>query len=232
MPFTKHTPKALVEVGGASLLAWSLGFLRAAGCERLMVIGGYHYQTLVREANRLIPDCLCLENTEEGTQNATSLDVALRVLDSDALVIDVDYIRSRRLAESIAHSHDQPTLFVVDGTCAEEDVMRVQMDARRRLTRLSKTLSNEDATSAGMFFLPSHALIATREASAQVRATLGPKQARIEDVLLALNERQPVFTEHVGVRDWVEVDTPEELHNASVYVAEQASILVTPCAGV
>jgi NDP-sugar pyrophosphorylase family protein len=48
-PDTEHVPKALVEVGGSSMLERTTRRLIAVGCDRI-VVNAHHHATLVREA--------------------------------------------------------------------------------------------------------------------------------------------------------------------------------------
>ena len=48
LPLTKHTPKALVEIGGVTLLERTLGRLVEAGCDRV-VINLHHHAELVSD---------------------------------------------------------------------------------------------------------------------------------------------------------------------------------------
>lgn len=51
---TRHLPKALVRVGGRSLLDWQLSALRAAGLSPIVVVGGYLGERLARERVELV----------------------------------------------------------------------------------------------------------------------------------------------------------------------------------
>ena len=46
--YTNHLPKALVRIGGRSLLDWNLRALEAAGVGSVVVVGGYRAETLAR----------------------------------------------------------------------------------------------------------------------------------------------------------------------------------------
>ncbi len=228
LPFTADRPKVLVDIGGSTLLAWGVGFLRAAGCEKMAAIGGYHYQKFAEEAMRLVPDIQLVENTEYRLQNAVSLGKLLETVRGDLLLIDIDFVRSKRLANRVAGTREETTLYVVDGPPKEQDSMKIQFDQNRRLIDLSKTLETFDATSAGLFFLPEKRINEMKTAVKQAIDEKGAKEARLEDALRLLNHAAPVMTENVGEHDWAEVDTPEDKAAADAYVAEHRAELVEP----
>jgi choline kinase len=50
----RHLPKALVRIGGKSLLDWNLGALAAAGVARVVAVGGHHAEKLRRPGIELV----------------------------------------------------------------------------------------------------------------------------------------------------------------------------------
>ncbi len=228
LPFTADRPKVLVEVGGSSLLAWGIGFLRAAGCKLLAGIGGYHYQSFADQAMRLAPGIELVKNSEFELQNGASLQLLLEKVSGDMLVIDIDFVRSKRLAKLVSRMRDEVTLFVVDGPAKEHDSMKIRFDSDRRLADLSKQFDVYDGTSAGMFFLPEKRRTDLLLACKRAIEEKGAKDARLEDALRELNKTVRVMTENVFEHDWAEVDTPEDLEAANAYVAEHREELVEP----
>lgn len=211
LPLTQDTPKALVKVGGLSLLEWTRHFLKSAGIREIAVVGGYHFADLASAARKTEPSALFVRNDAYEQQNAVSLLCALNELPSDAdvLITDVDFIRPVVLAKEFRVPAEF-TYFASLGAKADTDEMRLEME-NGFLKTLSKTLSEYDGIAAGMFFLPAEERAIYVQALQNVIERIGPEAARIEDALLeALKLGSKVRVGDVGSRDWYEVDTCEE----------------------
>src|SRR5262252_8040247 len=91
---TERVPKALIEVGGEPLLAWSVRFAQAAGARQIVVVSGFGGDLVAADvARRRLPVTL-VENTAFRDGNLVSLLAARPALapGEDVLVTNIDHI--------------------------------------------------------------------------------------------------------------------------------------------
>lgn len=229
LPLTSDRSKAMVEVAGAPLIDYGIAFCREAHIQRIAVVGGSYFEMLAAHVRSVAPEAVLVENRDFEMQNATSLLRVLEKVSGHLLVCDVDYIRTKVQAALAGRVYAETTLFVSRGKTSDADVMYVALDAEGAVTGMSKILKEYQATSAGMFFVPSHRVVDLTSAAETAIERKGAKDARVEDALLVLVERGiPVLTQDLGSRDWAEVDTPEERDAAERFARSQRVRLAIP----
>ncbi len=226
---THSIPKALIRVGEVTLIDYGFAFLSELGVQNVGVLGGYQFTQLANHVQSVEPKAKFIENTRYESQNGVSLLSVLQEVSGDVLICDVDYVRTHAQAQRMRGSFSEATLFVSDGEVSDPDVMRVAMTAERRVSDLSKTLENYQAVSSGMFFVPGSKILALREAMQQAVNRLGAEQARVEDGLkefVTMGHALHAFD--VGARDWLEIDTPEELAEAERRLQAEPAAYILP----
>lgn len=229
LPLTAERSKAMVEVAGFPLIDHGVAFLRAAGISRIAVVGGYRFPQLAEHVQSLAPDAVLVENPDFELQNGTSLLRLLEKVSGDLLVCDIDYIRSLDQARAVGRTFSETTLFVSMGLVEDPDVMRVGVSSEGEIMAMSKRLEEYQATSSGMFFVPAHRNADLKAAMEAAIAEKGPKDARLEDGLMALVDRGvPLVAHDVGPRFWAEIDTPEERDAAEAFIAAHRPDLALP----
>ncbi len=227
-PFTNDRCKAMVEVAGLPLINYDMAFAKAAGADQIAIVGGYFFDDLKTMVKRYEPDALFIENKDYQLQNALSFK---RVLEeappADLLVCDIDFIRTKRMAQVMKTlPRDQVMLFVSRDIENYPDSMHIVVNEKGMITDLSKKLTDYQAISTGIFFVPASMLATVRQATEEAIGELGAGEARVESVLLTLiKSGVPVMAGDVGVRDWAEIDTPEEREEAETFVAQHRSEL-------
>ncbi len=219
-------PKALMEVGGRSLLEHTHRFMKAVGCDRVRLVGGYQFGALAQAARRLDSAIEIVKNTQWHQQNALSAIVGLEGLESaegGVIVTDVDFIRPIRSAVLWQIAPSAVTIFTSRQVSSEEDLMRIRLDDEGRVLDLAKRLSDTQAISAGATYVPATRVAEVCQALREAVADVGAKDARWEDGLRRLIKNGiPFYGADVGTSDWLEVDTPEELAQAERALQERA----------
>lgn len=140
---TDLCPKALLAVGGVSLLERQLRQLAARGVERVVVVGGYRAADLValRIARRGAPELTCVENARwMGTGSGLSLLTGATVLapDEATLLTHGDLIADDALFDELLSAPGNALL--ADGSWQEltGDEVTVRADGQGRLLSIDK----------------------------------------------------------------------------------------------
>ncbi len=216
-PLTDHRPKALLDVGAATILGRTIDALGSVGVERLVLATGF-CEEAVREAVR---DCplevvFCRNEAWETTQNAVSLTrcadavggASFFKLDGDVVFSAEVLARLARAAAPLAVALDRR-----DGLGDEE--MKVLAEGAR-ITRFGKGLDPARAAGETMGIeridasLVGRLFEALREAERAGRTDL-----YYEDVYdRLLDEGVEAMAVDVSDLPWTEVDTPEDLARA------------------
>lgn len=223
---TLERPKPLLAVANRSLLAYTHRFVKAVGCDNVRVVGGYQFDVLAQAAYGLDPKIEMVENTQWHQQNAVSALKGLQGLetrDEGVIVTDADFIRPLAAAARWRIALSEVTIFTSRQSLPEKDLMRIRLDEDSRVLDLAKRLPDAQAISAGATFVPASRVMEVCEALQNAIHDLGADTARWEDGLRRLiHEGIPFYGADVGMSDWLEVDTPEELVQAERALRERA----------
>ena len=150
MPTTADTPKCFAEVGGKSILDWSLEALRSNGVDDICFIGGY----LIEEVRKRHPEFTFRHNDNWPNNNIlASLFYAEDLMDEPFLCCYSDILFSPRSVASLLASADDATL-VVDTAWAARYEHRTEhppSDAEKvivengQVTRIHRDIDVDDA---------------------------------------------------------------------------------------
>ncbi len=216
---TAETPKVLLTVGGATLLERTVAFVRAAGADRIVVVAGYRAEQVRSALARSAPDATVVENVDFRMQNGLSALAGLCAVADDAMLVDTDYVRTPRLARAMAGARTEVTLFISSASPTEEDCMRVRAEDNY-VTALAKGLVDAPFHSAGVLIVPATDRKAFITALETAVTELGPEKARLESGIASfIAAGGLVRAEDIGIHDWIEIDTPDELAVAEAAVA-------------
>ena len=102
-PLTEVTPKCLVEVGGRSILGSCLANLEAAGILDVVLVTGYMSELVERCARERAGTRVTFVRNEEfaSTNTAVSLNLALKGMDSDFVLVNGDVLFDRGILEDL-----------------------------------------------------------------------------------------------------------------------------------
>ncbi len=217
LPLTIDTPKCLIDVGGRPLLGRMLDALAAAGIARAIVVTGHRAERVdayLAATAQPLRVSTARNAAYATTNNAASLAAAREAIGGDAFVLcDGDVIVSGSPLSALLAAPEPCTLVIDRGASLADEEMKVQVNARGLVTRLSKRLDPQTSIgeSIGVQRLGGPAL--TRlwdEVDAVVRADAAT--AYYEDVFQRLIDGGVRFgTSDVATEGWIEIDDMVDL---------------------
>ena len=216
---TEHVPKALISVGGEPLLVHAVRFARAAGASGIIVVGGFGFDLVAAEvAQRELPVTL-IENRSFRDGNLVSLQAARALVVDEFLLMNVDHIYRAPIAALAAADATDVTAFIDTDRTLGADDMKVERDARGRVSHISKTLTTFDAGYVGMTKVPVAAADRYWAAVQAAQAAEG-RAIHVERVLARLaDDGHPPLCRDISGHGWLEVDLPEERAHADAVLA-------------
>jgi L-glutamine-phosphate cytidylyltransferase len=222
-PLTAETPKALIPVGGKTLLAHALGFAARLAPAQVLVVGGFGYDGVAAEVAELrrpggaigpLPPITLLENREFRRGNLLSLQAARPHLDDDFLLLNVDHIFRPSIAPLVAAPVAQVTAFVDTDRNLGADDMKVKRDDQGHVARISKTLDSFDCGYVGMTRVPAPSL-SRYFAEVDAALTTDGQDIHVERILARLADAGVApHCRDISGHGWLEIDTPAERDQA------------------
>jgi choline kinase len=219
---TAELPKALIPVGGTTLLAHVLRFAARLRPEKVIVVGGFGFPLVKAELEKLqgsghpaagLPLTL-VENTRFRDGNLVSLMAARPLLAGEFVLSNVDHIYRGAIAEIVRPAATEVTAFIDTDRQLGADDMKVERDPAGRVRRIAKTLTTFDCGYVGMTRVPGAALDRYFAVADRALAEDGPA-IHVERVLARLAETpSPPVCRDISGHGWLEVDTPDERAHA------------------
>jgi choline kinase len=219
---TAQLPKALIPVGGASLLSHVLRFAARLQPEKVIVVGGFGFPLVKAELERLRASehpaaelaIELVENTRFRDGNLISLMAARPFIDGEFLLCNVDHIYRAGIAAVVRPAAAEVTAFIDTDRNLGSDDMKVERDGEGRVRRIAKTLTTFDCGYVGMTRVPGVALERYFGMADRALAEEGPA-IHVERVLARLAETaSPPVCRDISGHGWLEVDTPDERAHA------------------
>jgi L-glutamine-phosphate cytidylyltransferase len=217
---TKNTPKPLLEVAGKPLIEYGINFLKLVGTDRIIVVGGYLFDELKREVERIDPNVEIVfnENYEKG--NIFSLEAGLKMVDESFLLYHADHVFHSDIAEKIKKQLDGNIVAFTDNDRKlGDDDMKIEIDSSMNfLKKISKKLDNTNLGYVGITYCPKILVGEFKKAMEAVK--LEKKETAVsEDIsqYIADNTDLNIFIGDVSGSKWFEIDYPEELFNVKEY---------------
>lgn len=220
---TEQLPKALIQVGGESLLRRAVQFAERLWPSEILVVGGFGYADVAAEVERLRLKVHLLRNDSFRDGNLISLFTARARVRDDFLLMNVDHVYRPAIAERVAPAVDDVTAFIDRDRNLGADDMKVERDEQGRVRAIAKTLTTFDCGYVGMTRVPAGALTRYWAAADAVLAEHG-RSTHVEKVLahLAATETRPACRDISGI-GWLEVDVRDErdLADATIRAAPE-----------
>ncbi len=202
--------KALLRVGGLSLVERAMRRLLALGLERVVVVVGHHAGPVAAIVNRTAPgriQAVFAERWAEG--NGVSLAAAAPLLEGEELflLVTADHVFSDGALEALLDA-GRPAGLVdhAPSAAAWAEGTRVQLDEDRAVA-FGKELG-DPSIDCGAFLLPTEVFAAQTRAGVAGDATLA-------GAVTVLAETCPLEAVPVAPHGWwLDVDTPNDLRSA------------------
>ena len=225
-PITDDRPKALVDIGGETILGRAVRLLAEYGVRKVVLATGYR-EDAVRSALHSAPVAVeyCRNPDFDRTQNSVSLALCRANAGTDAFFkLDGDVVFQRQVLERLDASASELAVAVDAGRMLDEEAMKVS--------------TNGSAISAFGKGIPLHASAGesigieriSRGAAPRIFDALdhtiqgGESGLYYEDIYSRLIARGELEAEAVAVRDlpWTEVDDFSDLERARALVRSEA----------
>lgn len=207
-------PKALLEVGGETLIGRLVRQLREGGVEQIVIVVG-HRGKLIEQALAGVPGLSFVHNPEYRRGAILSIWSARAHLDGPALVMDADvYLPSEMLERLLRSAHEN--CFLLDGSASasgEEQMLHVVAGRVTDIARIPRGEHDLLGESVGFLKLGTEGARVLRELL-DARVAAGVKDIEHEEVYPELLARIVAGYERVDDLAWTEVDFPEDLERA------------------
>jgi choline kinase len=225
-PITDDRPKALVDLGGETILSRAVRLLAEYGVRKLVLATGYReeaVQAAMKSAPLTVEYC---KNPEfDRTQNSVSLALCRGGVGPDAFFkLDGDVVFQRQVLERLDDSSVELAVAVDSGRLLDAEAMKVSVDGSRiRAFGKGITLESSAGESIGIERLSAAAGANVFDALERTIAD-GETSLYYEDVYSRLIAEGVLEAEAVGVRDlpWTEVDDFSDLERARELVRAEA----------
>ena len=227
MPLTQTEPKALIKIGGRSLLEWQVRGLVANGVHDIVFIAGFNVKAVEASLATLaaeLPDCrfaTVYNPFYAVADNLASCWMARAEMTGEFLLLNSDTLFGPPVLATLLASPPAPVTLAVDHKPQyDADDMKVELDGTRLLD-VGKRLpeSRVHGESIGMLYFRGDggaALVQALETAMLEPAAL--KQWFLS-VIAALARRVEVRVASISGHDWCEVDYPLDVQAARQMVA-------------
>lgn len=210
----QERPKALLEVGGETLIERLVRQLEACSVSRIVIVVG-HRGELVAERFAASRTVTILENPEYRRGAIVSLWTAREYLAGPVLVMDADVFVPDVLLERLVGSAHE-SCFLLDGRVepsGEEQMLHVRGGRVTDIARRPRGEYELLGESVGFLKLSPAGAAVLREL-VEARVAAGVKDIEHEELYPELLAREVVGFERADDQDWTEIDFPEDLERA------------------
>jgi choline kinase len=225
-PITDDRPKALVDLGGETILGRAVRLLASYGVRKIILATGYR-EDAVKAAMQGAPVAVeyCRNAEFDRTQNSVSLALCRAAVGSDAFFkLDGDVVFQRQVLERLDESSAPLSVAVDAGRLLDAEAMKVSV-AGSNILAFGKGISLEKSAgeSIGIERIASSHGATLFDALERTIAG-GETGLYYEDVYSQLIAEGALRAEAVAVRDlpWTEVDDFADLERARALVRAEA----------
>jgi choline kinase len=217
-PLTDDRPKALMDLGGETILARALRLLRSAGVQDIVLATGYREDQIRRALVELGIDAKIVANPEyETTQNSVSLALCRQALSGKSFFkLDGDVVFQPAVLERLQSSDAELAVAVDSKRALDAEAMKVSAE-NGKITRFGKdiALAQAAAETIGIERLTGSAGERVFTAMA-AGISAGTRDRYYEHFYSELVEQGALrgLAVEVGDLAWSEVDTFEDLERA------------------
>jgi L-glutamine-phosphate cytidylyltransferase len=226
LPLTADVPKALLDIGGKTLLERQVEAFASHGIKDFVVVTGYASQRIELEGERLaqhygVSVSSVFNPFYAVADNLASCWMARHKMDGDFIQVNGDNVFRGDLVERLLSAKSVPVAVAINRKASfDADDMKVMLDGER-LTEVGKTLPVEavDAEAVGFYVFRgagAKAYVAQLESDMREPSAL---KKWFPSTVGALAKKTPVQTISVTGLTWSEVDFPSDLQAARQLVA-------------
>lgn len=226
LPLTEDIPKALLDIGGRSLIARQIDAFVACGIREFVVVTGYGTPAMIaaldkieREANVTIRTVF--NPFYSVADNLASCWMARHEMTGDFIQVNGDNLFRPDMVMRLLQAPAAPVLVAINRkSCYDADDMKVMLDGNR-LTEIGKTLPIEavDAEAVGFYVFRGEGTGLYRKAlDTAMQEPSGLKQW-FPSAIGMLAKHVKIGVCEVDGLEWCEVDFPTDLQHARQMIA-------------
>lgn len=227
LPLTETEPKALLDVGGKSLLQWQVEALVDCGVREVVFLAGFNLPAVERSLERMaarwpkVTFRTVYNPFYEAADNLATCWMARAEMEGDFLLLNSDTLFSLPVLQCLIDSPEAPISLAVDHKEKyDDDDMKVELDGGRLLD-IGKTLPSDrvHGESIGMLYFRGEGPARFRAAlEAKMLDPAGLRQWYLS-VIAALAEDLAIQAVTISGHDWCEIDYPVDMKAARQMVA-------------
>ena len=226
LPLTAEVPKALLDIGGRSLVARQIDAFAACGITEFAVVTGYAAGRMEEALAEIARDKRISIKTIYNpffsvADNLASCWMARQEMTGEFIQVNGDNLFKADLVKVLLEAPKAPVTVAINHKSAyDADDMKVMMDGER-LTEIGKTLPSEtvNAEAIGFYvFRPEGAKAYVETLDRAMREPSGLKQW-FPAAIGMLAKRIPIRTVALDGVQWCEVDFPVDLQQARQLVS-------------
>ncbi|HEY2864172.1 MAG TPA: NTP transferase domain-containing protein [Casimicrobiaceae bacterium] len=221
---TARRSKALLDLGGVSLLERAIEFAARLGAHDIIIVGGYRIDQLRAAVAALRrPRIRLVENANYEAGNLLSVQAALPSVHGSFCLTNVDHVFSAAAARRVLSAIDDDiTAFCEFERRLEPDEMKVVVDADGNLRRIAKGLGVFDGGYSGLTYVPRGHLGGYRAAVEQTGALKGDAAVAEQALQTLADTGARIRAASLDGVEWCEIDTPLDFRRAQEFVAAGA----------
>ncbi|MBD3285941.1 NTP transferase domain-containing protein [candidate division WOR-3 bacterium] len=215
-PLTLERPKAMLNVGGRTLIERALDGLQNAGISMtdIIILSG-HKSALLEAA---APECTFIHNKiYDSTNNIYSLWLAReRLAGEEFILLNSDVLFSKKMAVDVLSDDRESVLVVDDVSPLVTEEMRVKVDGKGRITEIAKTLDVEE--SAGEYIgLARFGRDFSKALFERIGEMVSTDQTDVwyENAINDILDTFPLYSLSTRGMPWIEIDDHGDLDRAS-----------------
>ncbi len=221
LPMTAETPKALLEIGGQTLIGRQIDAFAAAGVREFVVVTGYGVdameEALARIAERNDVEVRTVYNPFYAvSDNLASCWMARHEMDGDFIQVNGDNMFRSDLAGALLAANGAPVSVAINRKeTYDADDMKVMMDGPR-LTEIGKTLPVEavDAEATGFYVFRGEGVRVYRDTLVEMMKDPAGLKQWFPAAIGRLARKISVNTIDLSQYQWSEIDFPTDLTQA------------------
>ncbi len=223
-PLTDDRPKALVEVGGETLLGRAIRVLASHGVKRVVVATGYREDAVKRALESApVATTLCRNPEFDSTQNSVSLALCRDAVAGEAFFkLDGDVVFQPQVLERLDASPAGLAVAVDRGRHLDAEAMKVRVGSGLAIAEFGKQLPLADSAGETIGIERLAGPTVAQVFAALDRAlSAGRTDLYYEDVYSELVAAGAVEAQCVDVGDlpWTEIDDPADLARAEALLS-------------
>jgi choline kinase len=221
-PITDHSPKCLTEVNHTPILVNTLKNISAIGISSCTIVIGYLSEKIVKTLGTSFEGITVnyiVNDIYERTNDMYSLWLARDILKKGAIIFEADvFIRAKILREALSTMGER-SFYIAGKYNGKPDEVIIETD-EKRLIRSIDVIWGKGKTPGSNTFMSSGILVIRSEYGKQLSESLGEwvREKRVnflfDDVIARNIKSYEIWVYEIGLNDWVEIDTAEDLKRA------------------